>query len=86
MTVSVDEAHGALNQTSEGETIMERDPVCGMEINERESVASERFRDKVYRFCSFTCRDAFHAEPDRYVKSGEDLYRNHLMSRGGSIS
>jgi Cu+-exporting ATPase len=58
----------------EAEPIAEIDPVCGMEVDPEQAhdlgleadVAGRR-----YVFCGDACRDAFIADPARYVKSEE---------------
>jgi Cu+-exporting ATPase len=45
---------------------MLKDPICGMEIEDRDSVIKRKYMGKTYFFCSFSCRDAFDAEPQKY--------------------
>lgn len=42
------------------------DPVCGMEIDPDEAVASEEHGGQVFYFCSEGCHRAFLADPHRY--------------------
>lgn len=42
-------------------------PVCGMEIDQEQAPASGTYDDQTYYFCSQGCRDAFMADPGRYV-------------------
>lgn len=47
-----------------------KDPVCGMMVdpsNERK----ESYRGKVYAFCSESCRQKFHADPESYAAAAE---------------
>lgn len=44
-----------------------KDPVCGMLIESTEAVASYEFDGTMYYFCATACRDAFVANPTRYV-------------------
>ena len=44
------------------------DPVCGMKLS-RNTAAEELAHDgRTYYFCARVCREAFEADPDRYVR------------------
>ncbi len=45
-----------------------KDPVCGMDIDPKNAVATEEYQGKTYHFCSAACHDKFKAEPEKYVK------------------
>ncbi len=47
---------------------MEKDLVCGMEIDEKTAVKSER-KEKTYYFCSTHCKRNFDSNPKKYVKT-----------------
>ncbi len=47
---------------------MEKDLVCGMEIDEKGSGASQKFEGKTYHFCSEECRDEFTKDPKKFAK------------------
>ena len=42
------------------------DPVCGMEIDPADAVASEEHDGHTFYFCSAACHDAFVKDPHRY--------------------
>ncbi len=44
------------------------DPVCKMAIEEKDAVASSKYKGTVYYFCSKTCKDRFDREPTAYTK------------------
>ena len=44
-----------------------KDPVCGMEIDPANAVATEKYQEKTYHFCSAACHDKFKAEPEKYA-------------------
>jgi Cu+-exporting ATPase len=44
-----------------------RDPVCGMDIDPSNAVATEEYQANTYHFCSAACHDKFKAEPQKYV-------------------
>jgi len=46
---------------------MAKDPVCGMEVDEKKAVTTE-YKGKVYYFCCLACKAAFDKEPERYLK------------------
>lgn len=47
---------------------MAKDPVCGMEIDEKNAAGSSTFGGKVYYFCSSNCKAEFDKNPSKYVK------------------
>ena len=48
---------------------MERDPVCGMQVDPTSAAGSAEWNGKTYYFCSANCRRQFEAEPARYAKA-----------------
>jgi Cu+-exporting ATPase len=46
---------------------MTRDPVCGMQINEKDAAGKSEYRGKTYYFCSPGCKAAFDKEPGKYA-------------------
>jgi len=44
-----------------------KDPVCGMDVDPKTAAGSATYQGKIYYFCSVHCRDAFKAEPEKYV-------------------
>jgi YHS domain-containing protein len=46
---------------------MERDPVCGMELEQDEEAAWVVHDGRTYVFCSEACRRVFERDPARYV-------------------
>lgn len=45
---------------------MTKDPVCGMDIDERKAAGTSVYHGKTYYFCSTGCKAAFDKEPARY--------------------
>ncbi|MCO6411222.1 MAG: YHS domain-containing protein [Thiogranum sp.] len=45
-----------------------KDPVCGMAVSRLSAIATTDYEGKTYYFCSGGCRDAFEAEPGKYLK------------------
>ena len=44
------------------------DPVCRMDLDDRNAVASSDYQGKVYWFCAHTCKEAFEEDPERYLR------------------
>ncbi len=47
---------------------MERDPVCGMEVDPSTAPTQSEYHDKIYYFCSMSCKQDFEADPELYVE------------------
>ncbi len=58
---------------------MARDPVCGMEIDEREAAGKSEYMGTTYYFCSPGCKKAFDEDPAKYTEGG-----GHEMAGHGS--
>lgn len=50
---------------------MTKDPVCGMEVNEKTAANKSEYKGQTYYFCSPGCKNAFDKEPEKYVASHE---------------
>ena len=46
---------------------MTRDPVCGMEVDDRKTSFSVNYMGHTYYFCTHSCREAFTKNPDNYL-------------------
>jgi Cu+-exporting ATPase len=46
---------------------MEKDLVCGMELEKEKSAGSYDYKGKTYHFCSEECRDQFSKNPGDYI-------------------
>lgn len=60
---------------------MEKDPVCGMDVNARTAPAQSNFQGRTYYFCSEDCKQKFDREPQRYV--GQPQTSSRPMGGGG---
>lgn len=47
---------------------MVKDPVCGMEVDEKAASAKSDYRGKTYYFCCSGCKESFDKEPEKYVR------------------
>jgi len=59
-------ASGSANKR-EGVSEMEKDPVCGMDVDPATSEHPIQYQARIYYFCSPECRRAFEADPTEYV-------------------
>lgn len=47
-------------------SIMAKDPVCGMDVDEKKSTAT-RHMGKAYHFCCPSCKTLFERDPSKYT-------------------
>jgi YHS domain-containing protein len=47
---------------------MVKDPVCKMDVDEKEAKYKSDYKGRTYYFCSSSCKKAFEKEPGKYVK------------------
>lgn len=47
-----------------------KDPVCGMEVDEKSAPAKSEYMGKTYYFCSPGCKKTFDANPAKYAGGG----------------
>ena len=47
---------------------MERDVVCGMQVDPAKAAATSQFNGRTYYFCTKACKATFDANPSQYVK------------------
>lgn len=57
------------------------DPVCGMRVSRISAAAEAEHQGKTYYFCAPLCRDAFLADPERYLRP----HRQHGMPARQSL-
>ncbi len=46
---------------------MARDPVCGMQVDEKDAAAKASFGGETYYFCSEDCKGRFEQDPQKYA-------------------
>ena len=54
---------------------MAKDPVCGMDVDEKNAAAKSDYKGKTYYFCAPGCKVAFDKEPEKYL--GKDHPHEH---------
>jgi Cu+-exporting ATPase len=55
---------------------MEKDPVCGMEVDTKTAVAKSEYKGKTYYFCAPGCKKDFDKDPEKYLKAAP---KGHMM-------
>lgn len=50
---------------------MAKDPVCGMEIDEKTATFSSTYRGTTYYFCAKGCKAAFDKQPEKLLARKE---------------
>ena len=61
---------------------MEKDPVCGMDVDPRQAAGTSEYQGKTYYFCSAGCKRSFDKEPERYVGAAHDSHEGHEGHHG----
>ena len=46
---------------------LDKDPVCGMNVDPAKAAASVEYEGKLYHFCSRGCAEKFKADPEKYL-------------------
>jgi Cu+-exporting ATPase len=47
---------------------MAKDPVCGMDVDERRAEDKAQHQGRTFYFCSAECQQQFEQEPERYAR------------------
>ena len=50
---------------------MAKDPVCGMDVDEKTAKLRSEHMSKTYYFCSQACKTAFDKNPAKYTSGSE---------------
>jgi YHS domain-containing protein len=61
---------------------MAKDPVCGMEVDEKKAAAKSQYRGKTYYFCAPGCKKAFDGNPGKFTGAeGQKMggHKGHKM-------
>lgn len=46
---------------------MAKDPVCGMDVDEKTTTLKSEYKGQTYYFCSPGCKRSFDKDPEKYV-------------------
>ncbi|MDD1766942.1 MAG: YHS domain-containing protein [Methanomassiliicoccales archaeon] len=47
---------------------MAKDPICGMEVDEKDAKWTSQHKGKTYYFCAPGCKKKFEQDPSKYAK------------------
>lgn len=47
---------------------MEKDPVCGMQVDPQKAAGKSEYQGKTYYFCAPACKRKFDQNPGQYIK------------------
>lgn len=56
---------------------MAKDPVCGMDVDEKQAAGKSEYKGQTYYFCSVGCKKAFDKEPEKFVGQAKDEHGSH---------
>jgi YHS domain-containing protein len=48
-------------------TQMAKDPVCGMQVDEKKAAATSVHKGTTYYFCAAACKVAFEKSPEKFI-------------------
>ncbi len=57
---------------------MAKDPICGMQVDEKSAKVKSDYNCKTYYFCCSGCKKAFDANPAKYAGGGS-AHSGHKM-------
>lgn len=47
----------------------QKDPVCGMQVDEQKAAGESQYQGQTYYFCSQSCKQKFDQNPQQYAGS-----------------
>lgn len=50
---------------------MAKDPVCGMNVDEKTAAGTSTYKGQTYYFCAPVCKTKFDQNPQKYVSAGK---------------
>jgi copper ion binding protein len=53
---------------------MQKDPVCGMAVDEKRAAATSTYKGKPYYFCAQSCKEKFDQSPEKYLTKTTDQH------------
>ena len=56
---------------------MAKDPVCGMQVDEKTAAGRSEYNGQTYYFCSAGCKKSFDKEPEKYVGKTDERSGQH---------
>ncbi len=67
----------AMKEPGKEVTKMAKDPVCGMDVDEKSAPAKSEHMGKTYYFCALACKKAFDENPTMYTEGGGHEMAGH---------
>jgi P-type Cu+ transporter len=61
-------AAGVRHPDRETEALMEKDVLCGMQVDPAKAAGTSEHNGKTYYFCSKGCKTKFDANPSKYAQ------------------
>ncbi len=56
---------------------MVKDPVCGMQVDEKTVTLKSEYQGQTYYFCSPGCKKSFDKDPQKYIGQAEQKGSEH---------
>ncbi len=56
---------------------MAKDPVCGMQVDEKTAGGKSEYKGQTYYFCSPGCKKSFDKDPGKYVGASHEHSQHH---------
>ena len=56
---------------------MAKDPVCGMDVDEKTAAGKSEYKGQTYYFCSAGCKKSFDKEPEKYIGKKQEEHSGH---------
>lgn len=56
---------------------MQKDLVCGMDVDPETAAGKSEFQGETYYFCSQGCKKAFDKEPEKYIAQSKENHTGH---------
>jgi len=53
---------------------MQKDPVCGMAVGEKQAAATSKYKGKTYYFCAQSCKERFDQSPEKYLQGTSEQH------------
>ena len=50
---------------------MAKDPVCGMQVDEKKAAATSSYKGTTYHFCAPACKATFDKAPEKYTSKAQ---------------
>jgi Cu+-exporting ATPase len=57
--------------------MVEKDPVCGMDVDPEHAAGKSEYKGQTYYFCSPGCKKAFDSDPEKYVSKAHEAGAHH---------